>query len=78
MGKYPHCCDSTSVKLCQYELRLQAKGLALLQCKFLMNICSGCRAFSESCSKAQEPEDVTVGLIVGEAILAIHSPVSFP
>ena len=40
-----------------------------------MNICSGCRAFSESCSKAQEPEDVTVGLIVGEAILAIHSAV---
>ena len=40
-----------------------------------MNICSGCRAFSESCSKAQEPEDVTVGLIVGEAILVIHSAV---
>ena len=31
-------------------------------------VCSGCEAFGESCSKAQEPEDVTVGLIIGEAI----------
>ena len=41
-------------------------------------IYSGCRAFSESCSKAQEPEDVTVGLIVGESKkLAMHSPAGF-
>ena len=32
----------------------------------LLSSCSGCEAFSKSCQKALEPEDVTVGLVIGK------------
>ncbi len=32
---------------------------------------SGCHAFSESCTKTQMPEDVTVGLVTGEQLLQL-------
>ncbi len=33
---------------------------------YCLCFCSGCDAFRKSCAKAGEPEDVTVGLIIGK------------
>ena len=32
----------------------------------LLSSFRGCEAFSKSCQKALEPEDVTVGLVIGK------------
>ena len=43
-------------------------GVVNLQSIILSSLCRGCEAFSESCLKALEPEDVTVGLVIGKGL----------